>query len=72
MALDAHVHIKADVGVNNTERNRIDRAVLVAENFFCIDVVNALILGCVSAETQTLVELFEGVNDVFPKISVKE
>ena len=62
-AAEGYVNVKTDLGVNNTERNRIRSAEFVVQDFLGVEVVNSLILTGVAAVSETLADGLEGVQN---------
>ena len=58
-AADRDVYIEADILVDNTERNRIGRAVLIADDVLGIEIVDPLIMRRYAAVGKTCLELLK-------------
>ena len=65
MAADGDINIQPDIPVYHTEGNRIGRAVFIAHNFLCINIVNTLSLRRFPAEGKPDAEIFKGSTYVF-------
>ena len=68
-AADGNVDVDARALVNNAERHRRRRAVLVADELLGVEVVDALILGRLAAEGEALADIFEGADDACAELT---
>ena len=58
------VHVKPDVVIDDAERNRAWRPVLVPDYFFGVEIVNALVAPGIAAEGETVSYVEEDVLNV--------
>ena len=70
-AADTDVHIQTDIPIHNAEGNRIGRAVLVADEFFGVEIIDALILAGISSERETLLQLLPRRLDPIAQAAVE-
>ena len=52
-ASNRNIYINSGAGIDDAERNRTGRAVFIPRDFFCIEIINALIFGSLSAKRDT-------------------
>ena len=71
VAADRNIDIKADILIDDAERNRARCAVFVAEDFLCIEEINALITSGFTAHGETLADVFESFQETFAKTAIK-
>ena len=68
-AANGDVDINARPLIHNAEGDRRGRAVLVADQFLGVKVVDPLVLGCLAAEGETLADGLEHLADAFAQIA---
>ena len=70
-AADRDIDVDAGSLIHYTERYRRRCAVLVADQFLCVEVINSLILGRLAAERESLAEVGEGRLQILSQIAVE-
>ena len=68
-ALDVKIGVDARALIYHAEGNRGRRAVLVPDDFFRIEIVDALVLARIAAERKATSHLLEGRNDTLPEVT---
>ena len=71
-AADGDVDINARALVDDAERHRRRRTVFVADELLGIEVVDALVLGRLTAEGEALADVFEGGEDVLAQLAAEQ
>ena len=64
-ASDGDIDVDTGALINHTERDGRGRAIFVADEVLRVEVIHALILGCLAAEGEALADVLEGVENVF-------
>ena len=72
VATDGNVHIKTDVGVNDTEGDRRGSAELVAQNFLQVEEVHSLILAGISTEGEAALQVLPAGLQAVAKTAVED
>ena len=71
-AADGDVDVDARALVDDAERHRRRRTVFVADELLGIEVVDALVLGRLTAEGEALADVFEGGEDVLAQLAAEQ
>ena len=72
VAANGNVQVKACILVNNAEGDGACRAVLVADNLFGVEEVDALVFARVAAEREALAQVLEGGKNALLQIAVQD
>ena len=62
---NGNVYVKPDIIINDAEGNRSWRAVFIADNFFGVKVINALVASGIAAESKAFLHGEENILNTF-------
>ena len=71
MAANRNIGIEVDVSIDDTERNRILRSILVSDDILRVEEVDALIRRGITTERYTLLPCIEGIHDALLQSAVE-